>query len=296
MGKNRLFLISVILLAISSLILGYFLYQNYVLKKNLLAIRTEFALTTENLNSVIDNLEQSLATITIERNDFEQKYYNQLTRVNQLASQVENIQGTVGNLEKLGQIDPELLKKYSKVYFLNENYAPETFIKIDVKYAYDPKEDHLFYLKVWPFLQNLLMAAENENIDIRINSAYRSFDEQAGLKSFYTVIYGSGANKFSADQGYSEHQLGTTVDFSTSEPGGDISDFEKTATYQWLINNAYKYGFVLSYPENNQYYVFEPWHWRFVGRALAYRLHQDGINFYDLDQRSIDNYLINFFD
>ena len=110
------------------------------------------------------------------------------------------------------------------------------------------------------------------------------------------MFYGSGANSFSADQGYSEHQLGTTIDFTTEEIGASSSVFGKTTAYQWLLENAYKYGFILSYPEANKYYQFEPWHWRFVGRGLAEKLHQEGKNFYDLDQREIDEYLISFFD
>jgi len=54
-----------------------------------------------------------------------------------------------------------------------------------------------------------------------------------------------------------------------------ILKFNKTKAYQWLLNNAYKYGFILSYPENNEYYIYEPWHWRFVGIKLATKLHNE---------------------
>ncbi len=98
------------------------------------------------------------------------------------------------------------------------------------------------------------------------------------------------------DQGYSEHQLGTTVDFTTSDIGTSFSGFEQTQAYQWLLDNAYKYGFTLSYPQGNTYYQFEPWHWRFVGKDLAERLHEEGISFYDLSQREINQYLVFLFD
>jgi D-alanyl-D-alanine carboxypeptidase len=111
------------------------------------------------------------------------------------------------------------------------------------------------------------------------------------------VTYGAGtANQFSADQGYSEHQLGTTVDFTTSSVGATFSGFEDTESYRWLRDEAHRYGFVLSYPPNNSYYQFEPWHWRFVGVDLAQDLHQDDTYFYDLDQREINEYLITLFD
>ncbi len=108
--------------------------------------------------------------------------------------------------------------------------------------------------------------------------------------------YGAGANTFSADQGYSEHQLGTTVDFSSDEIGGGLTDFQNTKAFAWLEENAHRYGFTLSYPEANEYYIYEPWHWRFVGQELADDLYDDGKHFYDYDQRTIDEYLISIFD
>jgi len=303
MKKNKLHIFLLIILIISVGTIGYFGYQNYQLKKNKLVLeselsktRADFDSTTKNLKLVIDSVQQELMTAKTERDDFEQKYNEEKNRMDSFSSQIEGIQGTVGILEKLSQTDPELLKKYSKVYFLNENYIPKEFIKIEPKYTFDPTKDYLVYSKIWQFLQDMLIAAENANIHIRVTSAYRSFGTQSGLKSSYTMTYGSGANKFIADQGYSEHQLGTTLDFTMSEIGATYLNFEKTPAYQWLLENAYKYGFILSYPKNNKYYQFEPWHWRFVGRSLAEKLHQEGKNFYDLDQREIDQYLISFFD
>jgi D-alanyl-D-alanine carboxypeptidase len=283
--------------------IGYFGYQNYLLKKNKLFLendlsktKADFASTRKDLETLINSVEQELAKTKTERDDFEVKYNEEKNRMDSFSSQLEGIEGTVGVLERLSQTDPELLEKYSKVYFLNDNYIPRSFIKITPKYTFDSQKDYLVYSGIWLFLQEMLTAAENANINIRIISAYRSFGTQSELKSSYTMIYGSGANKFSADQGYSEHQLGTTLDFTTSEIGANYLIFDKTTAYQWLLENAYKYGFILSYPEGNGYYQFEPWHWRFVGRGLAEKLHQEGKNFYDLDQREIDQYLISFFD
>jgi len=147
-----------------------------------------------------------------------------------------------------------------------------------------------------PFLEDMIEDATAAELNLKIVSAYRSFAEQSSIKSSYTMVYGSGANQFSADQGYSEHQLGTTVDFTTDKVGGSFTGFDQTDEYKWLMKNAYKYGFVLSYPQGNNYYQYEPWHWRFVGRKLARYLHNTGKNFYDLDQRTINEYKIYFFD
>jgi len=208
--------------------------------------------------------------------------------------QIEKIQEKIGTIERVQNTDEELLKKYSRIYFLNENYVPSDFEKIDEEYIYGDEEEHV-HADMWPYLQDLLEAAEDDNITLRVISAYRSFNEQAGLNNSYTVTYGSGANQFSAEQGYSEHQLGTTVDFTTAEIGNEFERIDETKAYEWLQKNAYKHGFVLSYPKNNEYYQFEPWHWRFVGEELAEDLHDDNMHFYDMSQREIDSYLPELF-
>jgi len=219
------------------------------------------------------------------------------SQVSGVEQEVGNISGTVTTLEKLAKADPELLQKYSKVYFLNEHYVPERFSEIDKRYLYSEDNPELIHSLVWPRLKALLDAAKNAGVELYVKSGYRSFDEQKYLKSEYAVTYGEGtANQFSADQGYSEHQLGTTVDFITTGLGGQLDGFEKTKAYQWMIDNAYRYGFVLSYPDENGYYIFEPWHWRYVGIGLATFLRNENKYFYDLDQRKIDEYLVNMFD
>jgi len=211
-------------------------------------------------------------------------------------TQIGQIAGTVGTLDKLAKTDKELLQKYSKVYFLNEHYIPESLTLIPKDFLYESKKEIRVHTKVLPYLETLLNAAKDAGYDLKIISGFRSFSEQSVLKGAYTVNYGSGANTFSADQGFSEHQLGTTFDFTTDSVGSTFSGFSKTNEYKWLLQNAYKYGFILSYPEDNKYYQYEPWHWRFVGKSLAKRLYEEKQNFYDLEQRTIDSYLINIFD
>jgi|AntAceMinimDraft_1070359.scaffolds.fasta_scaffold01604_10 D-alanyl-D-alanine carboxypeptidase len=218
-------------------------------------------------------------------------------RAEDLEDQFDDIDDTVGSLEKLSKTDAELLRKYSKVSFLNENYAPSDLSNIPSSYVFNSDRTYKIHTEVLPFLEDMLDEAEDDNIDISVISAFRSFGDQSVLKGNYTVLYGAGsANQFSADQGFSEHQLGTTVDFTNSAVGATFSGFAQTEAYSWLKNNAYKYGFVLSYPESNSYYQFEPWHWRFVGERLAKDLRRNENDFYDLTQREIDEYLIRLFD
>ncbi len=215
--------------------------------------------------------------------------------INSFQGQIESIAGTVGTLEKLSKTDEELLAKYSKVYFLNENYVPSKLTDIDKLYLNKEATNTQIHTQVWPFLEKLLVAAHRDDVKLLVASAYRSFATQSSLKANYKVLYGSGANAFSADQGYSEHQLGTAVDFTTPLSGLALLQPSDPA-YKWLLENAHKYGFIISYPSGNAYYKFEPWHWRFVGVDLAKDLHEDGRHFYSLDQREIDTYLVKLFD
>lgn len=210
--------------------------------------------------------------------------------------QIEELAGTVNILDKIAKTDKELLQKYSKVYFLSENYVPSSLKQIREEYVLPGKKDQYFHGDAIRWLERMIRDAKRDDIELRVISAYRSFDEQDELKGQFTQIYGTGANAFSADQGYSEHQLGTAVDMTDPETGATSQSFAKTKAYKWLLENAYRYGFILSYPEGNQFYIFEPWHWRFVGRQLATDLHGDSAEFYDLDQRKIDEYLVTLFD
>ncbi|MDP2815070.1 MAG: D-alanyl-D-alanine carboxypeptidase family protein [Rectinemataceae bacterium] len=209
---------------------------------------------------------------------------------------VRKLSNTVNDLEKIVATDPELLAKYSKIYFLNENYAPAKLSTIAAEFAFQKERTYEIHAGVAPFLEDLLEDAKKEDLSLQVASGYRSYSSQAALKSGYRVRFGTGANAFSAEQGYSEHQLGTTIDFTTQAVGGTFVGFDKTDEYEWLTKHAHTYGFVLSYPKGNTYYQYESWHWRFVGKKLAGRLHGDEDYFYNLDQRVIDSYLGELFD
>ncbi|HYD93653.1 MAG TPA: M15 family metallopeptidase [Candidatus Paceibacterota bacterium] len=261
-------------------------------------VRTTTALT-QKLDTATNELSEtaaSLAEAERQNEELTAALNAERERNDAFANQIDEITGTVGRLDKLSRTDPELLQKYSRVYFLNENYAPADLYPVPQNYWFQEGKDEEILTGIAPHLIDLLEAATEDGIDLLVASSYRSFERQGELKNSYVVRYGTGANAFSAEQGYSEHQLGTTVDFTTREVGGTFAGFDQTEAYEWLAENAYKYGFVLSYPKGNTYYQYEPWHWRFVGRELARDLHRDEKFFYDLDQREIDTYLVNFYD
>lgn len=81
---------------------------------------------------------------------------------------------------------------------------------------------------------------------------------------------------YSALPGTSEHQTGLCVDFITSAMTELDTSFANTDAFAWLSNNAYRFGFILRYPEGKESitgYTYEPWHYRFVGREAATDIH-----------------------
>lgn len=268
----------------------------FIVATNISGLKNQVASSTVILNQRIENLEAALATTTLTSQELAERLADQQDKADSIADDLDDISDTVGTLEKLSKTDRELLQKYSKVYFLSDNYVPMRLKDIDVEYVNDPTKTFEFHALALPYLENMFEAAKDDGVELKVVSAYRSFGTQSGLKAGYLVTYGYGANTFAADQGYSEHQLGTTLDITTLGQNVNLTvGFENTPAFTWLTDNAYKYGFILSYPKGNQYYQYEPWHWRFVGKSLATKLHRDGINFSDMDQRDIDAYLVKIF-
>ena len=294
-----MYLPDAILIIIASLLFGYYLHIYTLSERELRGSEAKLAQENKarvNLESEKNSLLKEIVLLHNQNTGLTQTLVEEKNRNDLFESQIQAIGSTVGTLDKLSKTDKELLQKYSKIYFLNENYIPSALTVINYKNVFDAEKVQLFHTKAYPFLVSLLDTANATNTPILVVSAYRSFTEQSAIKTSYKITYGSGANSFSADQGYSEHQLGTTLDFTTPNLGSSFAKFETTNQYKWLTENAWKYGFVLSYPKGNTYYQYEPWHWRFVGLELAEKLHISKQNFYDLPQREIDTFLVSIFD
>lgn len=293
--KERIPFAVSILVVSNFFVAAYFGVQTITLQEQLLITGEQIETTSHKYQAIISEWRQKYGTINQQNQTLASSLGQEQLKNDQFQAQINGIKGSVDLLQKLSETDKELLQKYSKIYFLNENYMPAPLAIITNDYVSDQSKVLEIHGKVWPYLKQMMDDASATGLDLRVLSAFRSFEYQSTLKSDYRMTFGSDANAFSADQGYSEHQLGSTVDFTTKQLGANFSTFEKTAAYSWLISNAHRYGFVLSYPKNNSYYVFEPWHWRFVGTALATRLYNDNKFFYDLEQREIDKYLVLIF-
>lgn len=293
--RHNILILALLVMALASQ--GFFWWQSdqerQAAAETKMGLEKELALKEE----VVAELSERLQMTAAELSETEDRLRGEKERNDDMEDQIKEIAGTVSDLDKLSKTDKELLQKYSKVYFLNEHYIPESLKDIDDEWKYSESKELKLHTKVIPFFEDMLEDAKEDGVELWASSAYRSFYDQASLKGTYTVTYGSGANAFSADQGFSEHQLGTTIDFTTSNMNGGLTNaFASTPAYEWLTKNAHKYGFTLSYPEDNTYYVYEPWHWRFVGVEFATYLKENDLHFYDVTQREIDQYLLHIFD
>jgi zinc D-Ala-D-Ala carboxypeptidase len=112
-------------------------------------------------------------------------------------------------------------------------------------------------------------------------SAYRTFRSQRALYRAGVATYGvKVASQAWARPGHSEHQLGLTVDFGAVGDTGLTSNWEVTPTGAWMAANAWKYGWVMSYPKGKKSitcFHYEPWHYRYVGREVAAAIHDSGL-------------------
>jgi len=132
-------------------------------------------------------------------------------------------------------------------------------------------------------LREMAAAARAAGAPIRLVSGYRSHAQQQATFDYWVGVGGyEAALRTSARAGHSEHQLGTVIDV-TSEGGAapwEYADWAATPAGAWMASNAWRYGFVMSYPRGAfdvTCYDYEPWHYRYVGRDLAARIAGSGL-------------------
>jgi LAS superfamily LD-carboxypeptidase LdcB len=167
------------------------------------------------------------------------------------------------------------------MYRLPSSYVPTTLTWITTQaVASSTKGVFMLRRSAARALRSMFLAAREEEVQLRIISAYRSYQTQKTTFAYWVEQSGLRlARKYSAIPGHSEHQLGTAVDLGTlgaGAPWGSAS-FATSPTAIWLTENAYKFGFVRSYPAGAKRvalscYGSEPWHWRYVGLNLAYEI------------------------
>ncbi len=142
-------------------------------------------------------------------------------------------------------------------------------------------------------LDEMIADAKKQKLDIAITSSYRSAKMQKFLYSLWVDKSGDAAKAGVAEAGHSEHQLGTTIDVSGKSIGyaGTSASFANSKEGRWMAQNSYKYGFIMSYPDKKQKetgYIYEPWHFRYIGVDNAKDIFTDKITIQDFLNFSTD--------
>lgn len=177
--------------------------------------------------------------------------------------------------ELLDRRENHLIKKFLKLNpgdfgfkgkFIGMRITTGNLISVDGQFLTKP---------VWAAFLGVNKAAESDiGKKLKIFSGYRSPAYQAII--FLQALQENNFDFFRtikgvAFPGYSEHGDPISLALDLCATNSDSSavgpkNFEKTREYKWLLQNANKYGFYLSYPKNNKDGImFEPWHWRFNG-------------------------------
>jgi D-alanyl-D-alanine carboxypeptidase len=131
-------------------------------------------------------------------------------------------------------------------------------------------------------LRQMAEDADAAGAGIGIQSAYRSYEQQQTVFQGWVDQLGrEQALRVSARPGHSEHQLGLALDVRSKSGGSPFEgDWGETKAGKWMAANAWKYGFVMSYPKGKRKvtcYQYESWHFRYVGRDLAAAIHGSGL-------------------
>ena len=167
----------------------------------------------------------------------------------------------------------------NKKHELPEDYEPEDLVEPEVKKI---RESCPMREEAAQALKEMFEAAAKDGLDLMLVSGYRSYSYQKGLFDNYVARDGEeAANRYSARPGQSEHQTGLAADLGTSDQACLLMGcFKDTEAGKWLAENSYLFGFVLRYPEEKEEvtgYIYEPWHFRYIGLEQAYLVHESGL-------------------
>ena len=165
----------------------------------------------------------------------------------------------------------------NKYYKLDKTYIP-TLTTLDRAYAVNDKQQVTPETK--EAFQKMCDDAKKDNIYIYSGSAYRSYSYQNILFNNRAKMEGLDyANKTAAKAGYSEHQTGLSMDLMNKNYDYISAEDEE---YEWLINNSYKYGFILRFPKDMDSitgYTYEPWHFRYINIEIATYLKENNLTY-----------------
>ena len=166
------------------------------------------------------------------------------------------------------------------------NYITKDFIPKNLVTLFDSKNGAKMVKEAAEAYKLFIEASKKDGLTLESTTAYRSYSFQNTLYTNYVAQDGKEkADTYSARPGTSEHQLGLAVDLNNpNHSGARLSGSD----YEWVLNNSYKYGFIIRYTEKGvpiTGYMEEPWHIRYLGVDLATKVFKSGLTYeeyYDL--------------
>jgi D-alanyl-D-alanine carboxypeptidase len=175
--------------------------------------------------------------------------------------------------------NPTIVKEFKKDMLVNkhfqldDSFVPEDLVEVDKSYTDGEK------LKLNREAYEAFKKMYHDNSNIYINTAYRSHKDQQELSNYYKRLYGKEyVNKYVARPGFSEHETGLAFDVASKHKNIFVTSKE----YDWMVKNAYKYGFILRYParfEKITGFRQEAWHFRYVGKKISTAIHKNYMSF-----------------
>ena len=234
---------------------------------------------------MFENLDKYMTQVITQEDDFFKYHGTDGYDYNYIVA-LANVGALEPHYENAKEVDFDkgysiLVNKYNE---LGMDYRPDDLVKMDWKYRTGLANDHIYireevydaYIEMWT------AAKEEQNIYLLAHSGYRSAQSQLEIYKEYDDEYGSTyADAIAARAGFSEHQTGLALDIYAKENQSQ-STFKDSKAYKWLIENSYKYGFILRYPDGKSKltgYNYESWHYRYVGKELAKKVYDSGLTY-----------------
>ena len=179
--------------------------------------------------------------------------------------------------------DPIIVSKFStnmlvnKHYKLSDKFSVPDLVKLDDDLV---SENGIKLQKeAYNAFKNMYNDASKSGYSIYINAGYRSSKDQQELCDLYKRTYGEEyVKKYVALPGFSEHETGLSIDVASK----NSKIFAESKEYRWMLDNAYKYGFILRYTANHMDdtgFRPEAWHYRYVGKDISAYLHDHNISY-----------------
>ena len=198
------------------------------------------------------------------------------------------------DFDKEDYVDPLVIDKFDDYVLVNKHrqlsskYVPDDLVTIDDVYVKADGEIEI-ERNVAKAFYDMAEAASKEGLELMVSSGYRSYEDQEEITNTYLELYGQNyVDNYVAKPGFSEHQTAMSLDIASKT----VDTFVNSDEYVWMMDNAYKYGFILRYPKSKEDitgYKCEAWHYRYVGKEIAEYIHENNITYDEYYVMFLDN-------